>query len=194
MFLVLQHEKNEIQKTALEYIRLQLIHDLLLKNLGYGHINYDIDELNEVRKSVYTKYWLMNNVETCCIINPLPTYMNIITQNQPTLQMKLRCHDQTSHTNLLNANHHVNKAVKIEYIAKYQLFDYRIIRVGPEVEILTKPGLKDRLRRMVTRMKSKFKSPISPIKKKIPDKASKGFKTAHRKFLSYELQRIRAAT
>ena len=50
MFLVLQHEKNEIQKTALEYIRLQLIHDLLLKNLGYGHINYDIDELNEVRK------------------------------------------------------------------------------------------------------------------------------------------------
>ncbi|CAX40397.1 conserved hypothetical protein [Candida dubliniensis CD36] len=189
MFLVPQHEKDEIQNTALKYIRLQLMHDLLLRKLSYGHINYDIDDLNEVRKSAYTKYLLMNNVETCCIIKPIQMYTDTVAQNQQIIQIN----PSTCNRNLLNANYHANRVAKIEYIVKYQLFDYRIIRVGPEVKT-TEPSLKERLKRIIMRIKNTFHRPIPPISKRMQEKSSKEFKMAHRRFLSHELQQIKAVT
>ncbi|KAK6890348.1 hypothetical protein K4I79_000522 [Candida tropicalis] len=171
-----------------KYIELQLQHDRLFKQLSYGHINYDIDDLNEMRQTIYINQMLKHNIR----INHIMSLERSRYKMCPIQSSTTSIFDQDSvrNTNLLSANSKLNSD-KIEYVTKYRLVDCKLVKnqVTSSIKkssssLSIKERLKQLLEKKPNETNSRTSSQVEP---------SSELKHAHREFLRHELQRMRTS-
>ena len=173
-----------------KYIELQLQHDRLFKQLSYGHINYDIDDLNEMRQTIYINQMLKHNIK----INHLMSlersrYKMYPVQSLATLMLD---QDLVRNTNLLSANTNSNLD-KIEYVTKYRLVDCKLVKNQASSSIKkssssSSSSLKERLKQLLEKKPNETNA-CTPGQ----EEPSMELKHAHREFLRHELQRMRTS-
>ncbi|EER30540.1 predicted protein [Candida tropicalis MYA-3404] len=172
-----------------KYIELQLQHDRLFKQLSYGHINYDIDDLNEMRQTIYINQMLKHNIR----INHIMSLERSRYKMCPIQSSATSMFDQDSvrNTNLLSANSKLNSD-KIEYVTKYRLVDCKLVK-NQVTSSIKKPSssslsIKERLKQLLEKKPNETNSCTSS-----QVEPSSELKHAHREFLRHELQRMRTS-
>lgn len=173
-----------------KYIELQLENDRLFRRLSYGHIHYDVGDLNEMRENVHLNQMIKHNIK----INHLMSQERSRYKLTPPIQRGRNLvldQELIRNTNLLSANKNINSD-KIEYVTKYQLVDCKLIKNQPATPSLKKHiSMRERLKLLLD--KRPVKPQVTLVFNTAQEETSTELNYAHREFMKHELERIRTS-
>ncbi|RCK66103.1 hypothetical protein Cantr_01797 [Candida viswanathii] len=176
-----------------KFIELQLQNDRLFRQLSYGHIAYDIHDLNQMRESIYTNQMLKHNIRINHLMSLERSRYKMHTPQEYTNNSRTPLVSEQElirNSNLLSANNHLNSA-RVEYVTKYQLVDCKLVQ-SQHTPSIKHISLRQRLKLLLEKRATRTRVTVANATRR-DEGPSTELKHAHREFLRHELDRIRTA-
>ncbi|EMG49310.1 hypothetical protein G210_5947 [Candida maltosa Xu316] len=187
---------------SLHFIMLHDNENRLFRQLSYGHLTYDINELNNLRQSIHTNQVLKHTLKINNIMNQERLRVNSGHNTPPPPTVTIPRYNylhSMRNSNLLSANRYDYgdgddaDAGMPQYITKYELVDCTVIKNDLLPITRTAMTKRGRLKMFFKNVELRFPKKSDCFATSIPEFSEASlFKKHLKQYLSYELKRFQS--